>query len=367
MRNVPEMTPRERLLAALRGDETDRIPWSPFLAYWWEAQSEALRNRGDVAFLQEIGADPLLRGASQLYQVSCPGSETTETVRGRKRHADIHTPVGTLTLEHTYVPNGNTWFLTEHPIKTIDDLKIFQWMNEHTRISPDMDEYVEKRRLLGEGGLIIPIIGTYMKSSFQTLVEHWIGTVELTYMLEDHPEPVEECLAVMQAKSAETVRISVQSEAEAFIFWEDSSTTNITPSWFSRYTAPELNQWAGIIHDAGKLLIHHACGHLRDLLPLMAETGIDSIESISPPPTGNIGIWDARAILPEKIGLIGGIEPTVFLYSTYDELEEYVTALMTNMTQAGRSKWILANSDSCPPGVSVEKFKAVTHLVREFR
>jgi hypothetical protein len=47
-------------------------------------------------------------------------------------------------------------------------------------------------------------------------------------------------------------------------------------------------------------------------------------------------------------------------------LEEYVIHLMMKMNQAGRRKWILANSDSCPPGVSVEKFKAVTRLAREF-
>ena len=29
------MTPKERLMAALTGQPTDRTPWSPNLAYWW--------------------------------------------------------------------------------------------------------------------------------------------------------------------------------------------------------------------------------------------------------------------------------------------------------------------------------------------
>lgn len=34
------MTPKQRLLAAIQGNPIDRVPWSPFLAYWWEAQPQ---------------------------------------------------------------------------------------------------------------------------------------------------------------------------------------------------------------------------------------------------------------------------------------------------------------------------------------
>ena len=44
-----EMTAKERLLNAIRGKETDRTPWSPFLAYWWEAQPEAVTAQGQLA------------------------------------------------------------------------------------------------------------------------------------------------------------------------------------------------------------------------------------------------------------------------------------------------------------------------------
>lgn len=357
------MTPKERLLAALHGQQTDRLPWSPFLAYWWEAQPEDFRARGELDFLQSIGADPLLRGAAQLHLSDTPGLETHEVTRDGQRQTIFSTPVGTLTQLHRYVPQGNTWFLTEHPVKTIGDVKVLQWINEHMRIRENGAPYREARIRLGESGLILPLIGTYGKSSFQSLVEHWIGTEELAYLLADDPEPIEACLDVMQERSKEIVRLAVQTEAEAFLFWEDSSTQNITPSWFSAYIAPELGAWAERIHGEGKLLVHHACGHLRDLLLPMAKTGIDVIESISPPPTGNIELWEARAVLGPKPVLIGGIEPTVFLNSTEAELESHVIRLMEKM---GTTGWILANSDSCPPGVSLEKFRLVARLARAY-
>ena len=160
----------------------------------------------------------------------------------------------------------------------------------------------------------------------------------------------------------ETARISARSSAEGFIFWEDSSTTNISPSLFSKYTAPEVNEWGKLIHENGKLLIHHACGHLKDLIPLMCRTEIDMIESMSPPPTGNIDISEATAMMPDSIGIIGGIEPTFFQSCTLEQLEARVLELLDVMKG---KKFILANSDSCPPGVEYKKFLHVTKILNK--
>lgn len=33
---MAEMSSKERLLNAITGKEIDRVPWSPFLAYYWD-------------------------------------------------------------------------------------------------------------------------------------------------------------------------------------------------------------------------------------------------------------------------------------------------------------------------------------------
>lgn len=164
----------------------------------------------------------------------------------------------------------------------------------------------------------------------------------------------------MQERDEETVRISVGSAADGFLFWEDSSTTNISPDFFARYAAPEINGWGEMIHRNGKMLIHHACGHLKDLLPLMANTSIDGIESISPPPTGNVTLQQAAAVLPDHIALIGGLEPVHLLNGTVEDVCEDARTLIRDL--AGR-RFVLANSDSCPPNVAYEKWIAATRVV----
>ena len=356
-----DMTPKQRLLASIKGQDTDRAAWSPFLAYFWESMPQRVQDEGQLKFLEGLGADPLLRGSHQLFGVNRKRCRVNEKIHGTERIVTYETPVGELRSKHVYSPAGNTWFITDHPVKTEEDFKILMYLYEDLEITANYDKYLEDCDALGERGLYLPGIGVDIKTPFQSLVEHWVGTENLVYALADYPAAVEECLAVMGEKSIDSVNISVLSPAEAFIFWEDSSTTNISPSLFLKYTAPDINRWGRIIHDAGKYLVHHACGHIRALLPLMANTEIDVIESISPPPTGNIEIWEARDILPDNIGIIGGIEPTFFLNCNLDELRPYVENLLDKM---GKHRYILANSDSCPPGVAIEKLRLVTDIVK---
>jgi uroporphyrinogen-III decarboxylase len=356
------MTPKERLLAALRGREVDRVPWSPFLAYFWESLPREEQDRGQVAFLEQAGADPLLRGFHTLHRRTWERTVVRERIRGNEKLVEWETPVGTLRSRHVYAPQGNTWFLTEHPVRTREDFTILAFINQDTRLEPDHAQFIRDSEALGDRGLYLPVIGSELKTSFQSMIEHWVGTEELAYALADFPEAVEECLLEMRRNALESARIAADSTAEAFIFWEDSSTTNLSPDLFRRYTAPEIGAWASIMHGAGKLLVHHACGHVRALLADMAATGVDAVESLTPPPVGDVTAPEARAALGGGVSIVGGIDPTVFLNATVAELQARVRELMAAMGTRG---FILANADSCPPGVAREKFAAVSRWVRD--
>lgn len=370
-----EMTPRQRLLAALRGQEVDRLPWSPFLAYWWEHRPQVVQGRGQAWFFKEIGADALLRGFTtpftssdvhglKYYESFCnpiPGCEVRREEKGDELRVEYETPVGTLTVRARNSAIGNTWFVTEHPVKRREDYKILSYIIERMVIAPNYEAIQQEIESVGEDGLSMPLISPFLKTPFQSLVEHFVGTQQLVYDLMDYPEEVEALLEVMSERAMQAVRIAVESPVEAFITWEDTSITNISPTLFERYIAPEMNRWGQLVHAAGKLFVHHACGHVRALLPAMAKETVDAVESLSPPPTGNIEVWEAQEILGSQVGIIGGIEPVHFLTLDLNNFREYVETLLDRVKP---HRYILANSDSCPPGISVEKFRLVTQIVR---
>ena len=86
-----------------------------------------------------------------------------------------------------------------------------------------------------------------------------------------------------------------------------------------------------------------------------------SAESISPPPTGNITLRDARAKVGNDFGIIGGIEPTTFLNLSPEQLGGYVEEVIAD---GSGGPFVLGNSDSCPIGVTPEKFKLVADIAR---
>ena len=69
-------------------------------------------------------------------------------------------------------------------------------------------------------------------------------------------------------------------------------------------------------------------------------------------------------VLDKKVALVGGIEPTKFENLQGKEFEEYVKVLIKNMEN---SKFILANSDSCPPNVTMENYKMVSKIIDEIK
>lgn len=357
------LTPKQRILSALRGQPVDRIPYCPFLAYWWEFHQAELPMDSQLDFMEFIGADPLLRGMATLF--SCKHNKARHLVLEESaavRRYQYQTPLGDLTYSYRYARSSQTWFLTEHPVKELRDLEALQYLFDDLTVVPDSDSFETWAEKIGPRGLLVPVVGAIQpKSSFQSLVEFWIGTQELCYMLADDPQAVEDTLAYLRERNREGIRIACQTSAEAVISWEDTSTTNITPGMFRDYILPEIREWSGLLHQAGKLFLHHACGHIHDLLPLMAGSDIDALESIASPPTGNTTLPDARRALPSSIALVGGIEATELERLSAEQLEKVIQERLRALPETG---FVLANSDSCPPGVSLDNLKLPAQIVR---
>jgi hypothetical protein len=354
------MTSSERILGALKTGKVDHTPWSPFLAYWWEqCKDDSIKSRGQAGFLRSIGADPLLRGFCSMFNVRYGVTKVDEVVKGTKKQIRYATPRGTLCAGYEYSAQGDTWFIRDYPVKNAGDFEILCFIAEDTIIEANYAAW-ENEKEISQNAFCLPQLSPYGKSSFQSMIEYWVGTEELSLLEADSPEAVQEALDAMGKKTREAARISAGSPAEAFISWEDTSTTNISPAWYERYILPEINAWCDTLHAAGKLYVQHACGHLRHLAPLIASSGIDAIESLSDPPTGNISVEDFSALIPERIAIIGGLEPTFFMNSTLPELQKRVEFLLSFFKG---KRFILANADSCPPSVGAEKFGFVAALV----
>ncbi len=180
------MTSKERIQAAIEGREVDHVPFSPFLAYVWESFPEAVRNKGQLAFHEDIGADPLWRGAPSPVAAIPPEVETRSYQDGNRAVTETITPVGNLRQANIASHEGGTSFLVEHPLKTEEDYKVRLWIEENTRHEVRLEHVKNHLAANDSAGFSIGMLIPRGKSAFQQMVENYVGTVELIYALADY-------------------------------------------------------------------------------------------------------------------------------------------------------------------------------------
>jgi uroporphyrinogen-III decarboxylase len=167
---------------------------------------------------------------------------------------------------------------------------------------------------------------------------------------------------LMLAKFLDCYNLYTKTEIEAILIPEDASTTIYSPKIFDNYIKPVLKKYCDIIKSFDKIAIIHACGHLKNLTKSLSEAGADCIESISPPPTGNINISEFKKAMP-GVCVMGGIPANVFLLEL-DKFKEYVKNLIIENKIGGN--FILSSGDSVPSNAKVENIKSISELVNKY-
>jgi uroporphyrinogen-III decarboxylase len=134
------------------------------------------------------------------------------------------------------------------------------------------------------------------------------------------------------------------------INYDDTTTMAISPQMFRELEVPFLNQTADILHAADKLCIHHACGHVEQLLEDFQQTRIDGFDGPAAPPVGNTTVARAR----EGLGPGIAIMPFAEEYAMKSNDPATVRgAIRTMFEEAGSPEGFAVNLGA-PPGCPVE-------------
>jgi uroporphyrinogen-III decarboxylase len=70
---------------------------------------------------------------------------------------------------------------------------------------------------------------------------------------------------------------------------------------FERYYVPCFDEFAHVMHEAGKLSLCHMDAPMNSLAPALAETGMDVVEAFTPLPDGDMSVQDAREAWRDKV------------------------------------------------------------------
>ena len=382
------MNSKERLLTTLKHKIPDRIPWTLVISrYFLNKLEDRLANLDIIGFLSEVGADGInwigfdsvgrnvkvetfvdgvlvdtLEGGNwiSLFYYYLEGLDFYNLKDGNVITREYITPVGKLRAQYIYKAVSNTVFRFEYPIKTIEDCKILAYMVNDIKYSIDFDYINGIIKRVGNEGILAPMLHC---TPFYEMIWLYMGLERFHYFFFDYKKEMLNLMYSMAEKYYECYQLYTKEvPVSAIIIPEDASTTLYSPQFFNNYLKPVIKEYVDRIKEGNKIPILHACGHLKELAKYLSQTGIDCVESMSPPPTGNISVRDFKQALP-GVCVAGGIPATVFT-AGLSEFKEYVKNLiMENKTDGN---FILSSGDSVPGDAKIDNIYAIPELIDKY-
>jgi uroporphyrinogen-III decarboxylase len=369
------MTSRERLLAALRGDPVDRIPWSPCVDGYFLSSLPADRKLDEQGFHKAIGSDAMLRHVA-LYESTAPatgGQLGNPRVESRMERLDdgtlrftYETRVGSLVEELRWNPTSPfvPWF-TRRKLQTVEDIKVYMYALETMSMVPKGEHFRQSVERLGDDGLATT---SGPASPMEHLINNEMGLEKLTYALADDPDTMEQCFELMHELNLKAYAILAESEAEVVISYENLSTTLTSPSCYERFDQRHCNDYASICRGAGKTYLTHMCGRLTGFAGQLCHADQDGFIDVAPAPTGDVAFGEAKTGWAKDKVLVGGIDATAFAGLSPEEMRAYVRDLLAEIEEGAGSfhKFILGSGDALPKGAPVPVVRAVGETVRDY-
>ena len=364
---ISQMTGKERILAAIKRQPVDRVPWVPLLVPYTISgfPKDALHRVAEAQ--RAVGCDIWTQAVVDKIGLWIPKSG--KKIKKILYFADgdvisgYETPEGTITERQRSGVGGSINAPVEYMIKTPQDLRAYRYVlaNSFLFVADLSDHYAWEDSIIGEDGVITDVsIGM---SPHQMFINLYAG-VENTYDLQaDEPELFDEVMEMMHQQYLRQIKETVKrSKADIFVSSENTSWTTLSPKVYEKYCSRQLSEYADILHEHGKLHVIHACGKLRYVSEQMSSCRFDCVADIAPAPTGDTELWDAAEYFP-NMAVKGGIGAHTFIAD--DPMVCYEKAIEVLEKTRGKLGILLGSGDSVPNGTSIENLRAITKAVED--
>ena len=358
-----EMTPRERWLATVRMQPVDRLVFWPKLdGSYPRAQSKPFSGMDINAIHDWVGSDKHVWVAGCAREVR--SRTTVEAItQGDTRTTVYRTPGGETEMVMRFDVESQSWHPVVFPVRSRDHIRL---MTEHFA---DVEVVVDASALqvarakieaIGQDAICCAAIG---KSPLMHWVEFLAGVEGAHYLLHDHRGEVEELLAAMHKVMVEkTELLSQHHPADALYLVENTSTTLISPEQYRRYCDRHIREYGAITRGAGRVLILHMCGLLKDILGDLRTIPAEAFEAFTSPTLGNTTLLDGRSACPDKC-LIGGTNAVLWTRPA----EEIVAEIERDLDELPHHRGVAVTSAGVmPPLCEPETIRSVCTWLRDY-
>jgi hypothetical protein len=391
---MAEMTPRERLLTALRRGQPDRVPCSPHIIRWIRYHYGCTCPDHQLKLAEEFGLDLLIQYGSYVWRsvsndyVYTPGGGYSFNALGqfgdlpevavelRVENAPEHvtsertfrTPAGTL---HDVIqwarPNlgygdGPNPHRVEPLVKSRADLEALRFLYPTPRRDVLADIPLTRARI-GDGGLLIATDCTHAGCwAMEALGPEGMLLASVT-----DPDLLKAICRLGQDQHLRNLRAMLEQGLEAaWCNWfQAGPSVGWSPAAFREFFLPLIREEIGVIHEYGAIGVYQDDGKMRDILPALVEAGIDAIGGLQPPPVGDVVLADAKRLYGDRAALIGGLDPCyTFDRGTPQAVREAVRRAVADAAAGGG--YTLGTAEAIAPETPAESLRAMGATAREY-
>ena len=286
------MTNRERVLAVLRGDRPDRIPFTIF--DWkipWGHDKRLLRERGLT-----------MRRWCSGWKVQYPHCELktlSYTENGQRCEREIvNTPRGQITSLFEPDHTCNVRLQREFWIKGEADYEPLTFMINDAVLEPAYEEIEAVQEGLGDDGVVWVWAGY---SPLQRIILQLVGIEQYCYELMDRPDSLWNLYDALREQERKKYPIVANAPVEVVQSCSNPVAKVLGRDLFVDKVLPCLHECAEWLHAAGKLQAIHTDGDNAIWAKDLADSTLDVIDAFTPAPDTDMTIAEGREAFKDKI------------------------------------------------------------------
>lgn len=331
------MTPRERLMAALRGEPVDRVPLN--LLKFDPRATQSTTDAGEREILERIGHE-----LHFFHSCSSPVNRFLVTPAHRIREVDreerggqtilsreIDTPKGPLTTIAGRNEISRTSWMIKYPVETMADIEKIRsvpWERPPQLVTPDYAPLPEGFDTQGITHTTIssPVVCVAAMMNYEWFLELCITELDL----------IRDLTAICRDRILDTLDVLLAEKNIEYVWMggcEWLTPPMGSPRLYEELVQPYERDLIERIHEGGALCHVHCHGNIRSTLELIVERGADFTEPVEPPPDGDIPFAEAKALAAGRITLGGNVESRVLESEDADATETATRAAFEGGTE----------------------------------
>jgi uroporphyrinogen-III decarboxylase len=363
------MNHRERVLAVLKGEKADMVPWFGDLDYYTTALIAQDKRAADfkesdeyLAWHRALRVGFYLQGYFP-YREIIENCDVREWKDGKRRYREIRTPKGTLTECWLWSDLTYSEAPIERLLKTPADLDPYAFLYANTRYEPDYGLAEKRKRQVGGMGVVLCYLP---RTPFMRMVAIDSGIENVALIYADAPEAFTRMFAAVTESLDRASQVAVESPAEILMMPENLSAESVGPRFFELFLKDFQTRWSRRIIEAGKFSCIHMDGTLAGLLRQESQVGLTFIEAMTPKPVGDLPVsaWAGYRGGSRTI-YWGGIPGSYFTPAVSDrEFDRHVREVLAVMRDDRRM--VLGVADQVPPDGLEERVARVQDLVERY-